>query len=114
MSQFKGTKGPWEMDGNDGSGAVEDRNGKIIATVWSRTGRAVHSSAPDVDRARANANLIAAAPELLDALQNIIWKLNRNEVKEGYRSDITSPAKIDRRDVVIREAKVAIEKALEG
>ena len=41
------------------------------------------------------------------ALENIIWKLNRNEMV----GDNCQPAKIDRDDVVIREAQKAIEKA---
>jgi len=60
-----------------------------------------------------NARLIASAPDLLEALNQIIWKLERKEVSGskfdgGVRCEF---AKIDRNDAVIAEARSAIAKA---
>lgn len=61
---MKHTKGPWHVQDNDGAycmvrGKPEDgHNGQSIAKVWLQ----------DTDFNDANARLIAAAPDLLEAL----------------------------------------------
>ena len=68
------TKGPWELilnyDNNlkgsiKGRHTIKDSDGWNIARIWE--------SAPN---AEANARLIAAAPELLEALRHIEAELN--------------------------------------
>ena len=69
MKEFKGTKGKWEFDDINmkikGSGDIEDRT--VIANV-----------SPEMDYSRgmttqcANAQLIAAAPDLLEALLSLM------------------------------------------
>lgn len=63
-----------------------------------------------------DARLIATAPELLEALKQIVWKLERKEVvgskfDGGVRCEF---AKIDRNDAVIGLAREAIAKATGG
>ena len=48
-----------------------------------------------------HAPLIAAAPSLLEALKQIIWKLNRNEKTPEY----SGPARITRDDITIKNAE---------
>jgi hypothetical protein len=52
------TSGTWRIENEDETGSMVGTNGKTIATVW---------------RSPANARLIAAAPELLAALQEIAF-----------------------------------------
>jgi hypothetical protein len=61
MSEFKGTRGPWSRDGyeffnSDGANIFD-------LTYGSHTG---------INEDEANTNLIAAAPELLEALQEMV------------------------------------------
>ena len=55
------------------------------------------------------ARLIAAAPELLEACKQIVWKLSFNH----RDSDYEGPARIDRNDAVVRMAVAAIVRAEE-
>ena len=59
MSEFKHTPGPWECDGD-----LVHKDGFQIAIVESHY-------EDYVELQQANARLIAAAPELLEALQHI-------------------------------------------
>lgn len=68
MNEFKGTPGPWSLQ-------VEACDQTVALDIMG-CGVCVSSAIPwssdtecDVDKAVANANLIAAAPELLEALQ---------------------------------------------
>ena len=67
MTQFKGTPGPWERgDGNHGGELLvycDDALGSAICDATS------HYNVIDKQTRIANLNLIAAAPELLEALQ---------------------------------------------
>jgi len=66
MSESKFTPGPWTTDGSE---VMTEDYTTHIATAWSDTGvgRCVSRS-----EAIADARLIAAAPELLAALQELI------------------------------------------
>ena len=68
MKQFKGTPGPWVIDANNVGSLwnVDDLKGESIALS--------HQVANDKDWSKRNANtaLIAAAPELLEALQGFV------------------------------------------
>lgn len=69
MSEFKGTPGPWHRD-YAGIGNVWAANCKVADTAnpiqeWR------YRDVPDEERA-ANANLVAAAPDLLEALINLL------------------------------------------
>jgi len=68
MNEFKGSIGPWEHYGPSGyqhsmGGYVESGDGKVCDVSGFDVGS---------DKAKANAKLIAAAPELLEALQDAL------------------------------------------
>ena len=62
--EFKGTKGEWDTDEN----LVVRNNERVnICDSWNMGGE----SFPNIKEAIANAKLIAAAPDLLEALMSI-------------------------------------------
>lgn len=69
------TPGPWslikKMDGFTAVGAQS-----LIARVYSQAFR-------DLENEKANANLIAAAPDLLEALRKAIAELNEIRARDG-------------------------------
>lgn len=83
MENFKGTRGPWVASKSDRSiGPVskdDDQSyGMILPVAWVEfDGKPGHH--------QANANLIAAAPELLEALQESmkIWESSPLDVSEA-------------------------------
>lgn len=71
MEEFKGTPGPWERGGGENGG------GELLVYCNNSLGSAVcdatsHYSVFDKQTRIANLNLMAAAPELLEALQNLV------------------------------------------
>lgn len=71
MKEFKGTSGPWEK-GKNGFGDsmmvyCDDELGSAVADCSVK-----HSMKLTIAERLANAKLIAAAPELLEALQNCL------------------------------------------
>lgn len=75
MEGFKGTPGPWEIKPEEVDKPYIRVRGKMlggrfkIANVVTPVHDGVHYK--EADETRANANLIAAAPELLEALQKV-------------------------------------------
>lgn len=67
MTQFKGTPGPWVVDANavQARWNIDDVNGNSVALT--------HQLPDDKNwqKRDANTHLIAAAPELLEALQKL-------------------------------------------
>lgn len=63
--ETKHTPGPWEVDAIDSTTIQIKAEGAVVAEVASASAFTRLS-----EEQRANARLIAAAPELLDALQN--------------------------------------------
>ena len=63
MNKHKHTEGPWitGTHGSHGEIPIREKNGYLIATVWG----------DDSNNETADAKLIAAAPELLEALREI-------------------------------------------
>lgn len=82
MNNFKGTPGPWQWD-QDG-GALRSKThillcpGNVPGGIDTRDGwgALLGAFAGDDDESEANAKLIAAAPDLLEALQAIIARLD--------------------------------------
>ncbi len=74
MSEFKGTKGPWSVSANT---SVDSELGGFICEAYG--------DSTSFEQDQANAKLIAAAPELLDALQQSmkIWENHRLDVSEA-------------------------------
>jgi len=92
MSEFKGTPGPWFVDG---FGDVND----TLEITENTTCIAACRGVIDIERDRHNANLIAAAPELLEALKKCTKALD-----EISWQSWCGP--------IIDEAELAIDKAL--
>ena len=103
MSEIKPTPGPWEAkptgpwDGWDGW-SVEDATGAVVCDA--------HGSQLD-GRREANARLIAAAPELLEALIELA-----DEVADRF--DLDSPSTNPSIKHAVSSARAAIAKATEG
>ena len=76
MNEFKGTPGPWEIKPEEVDRSyIRIRGTRLggrfkVANVLSPDYDGVHHR--EADETRANAQLIAAAPELLEALQLIM------------------------------------------
>lgn len=75
MEEFEGTKGRWQMT----TSALECDHNSEVATIWgdSEYGEGASliahiDNSPGVEKALANAKLINAAPQLLEALQKVI------------------------------------------
>lgn len=89
MKEFKGTPGPWT--GKDVGICRQDRAGLQLGFIMTHDENRVAECA-------ANAHLIAAAPDLLEALQQLLEDVcSNNDSVLGYRVD---------------EARAAISKAL--
>ena len=72
MSQQKHTPGPWHIDFDDCEADIHSGFGMVAKTMG-------HGKEQD-DEGRANARLIAAAPELLEALEALVNDFGR----DGY------------------------------
>ena len=95
MKEFKGTPGPWCVHDNGVFYDIQTHSGINIGDICASQ----HTFDDGVHNglvATANAHLVAAAPELLSALQNI--------VNYHFGKTATAPAYL--------EAKAAIAKAL--
>jgi len=80
MIKFKHTPGPWEVNIYNGHHVISPKNGRTIASC-------------NIPNHKANAHLIAAAPEMLEALIEI-WKYH-----------------LENREAMPWEIKAIIEKA---
>lgn len=108
MQEFKGTPGPWFY-----SGKHEECKVRYVGTSTERdplTEVAVIFTG-EPEEIQANANLIAAAPELLEALQLIIKDLR---IRAKVRGDIDDDGTVvlDIGSGVLMKANDAIAKAL--
>ncbi len=97
MNRFKGTPAPWLTDRNNThAGQIATVHGcenKSWIEIWS-------TDWPESESVQeANANLIAAAPELLEAL----IEMQRNGQKQGWR---------DKYESSMEKTRLAISKAL--
>lgn len=93
MEKFKGTQGPW----------VLDKDNEVTSNGFREWTSVRNQSYEDVcalywhERSEINANLIAAAPDLLEALQDVLYEISTTrEVHDG----------------TIRQADAAISRAL--
>lgn len=85
MENFKGTPGPWVAHDDEESMAtsvIMNDFGDILCVV----GTYMTSFEEDY----ANANLIAAAPELLEALQRMVSKSHKQNWNDAYPEELQS------------------------
>lgn len=68
----KHTPGPWKKVFASNNFEVQNSIGKCVADAWS------YDIDEDQDQMTANANLIAAAPDLLEALEAVYMMSTRN------------------------------------
>ena len=104
MSNTKHTPGPWANDPN-GTGAVGDistADGELCVAQAQQTSP---SGRPDPAR-DANARLIAAAPELLEALKKIV-ECERKRAKDLQHRKAWLPLKFSEERISAAEAAVA-------
>lgn len=91
MSELKHTPGPWSLQ--DSHNTVVGSEGEIIAHVYycPDDPQAIWS---EKDRSLPNARLIAAAPELLEALEDLLAATEREaqlfhqDLEEGIPDDV--------------------------
>jgi hypothetical protein len=85
------TPGPWRTDRNDiHSGQISVVHhcvGNDWVEVWSPD-----ATAADEKEMEANARLIAAAPELLEALESMVEMVEMNGFGKAYAMDISRAA----------------------
>lgn len=96
MNEFKGTPGPWEIKPEE----VDRPYIRIRGTRLGRRFKVANVLSPDydgvhhreADETRANARLIAAAPELLEALTTTLDEIGHwlSQQKPGLKEKIDS------------------------
>lgn len=99
MAESKFTPGPWEVTENKWCGHHNCPHGHITLMVVDAKGLPLHTWEADygLEEARANARLIASAPDLLHALKRLLHE--------------TSDGQAPCHQGVVDEARAAIAKA---
>lgn len=94
MSKSKHTPGPWESKAFTNVSRNEDRvhirgaNKRIVAAITNHPGECASLDENVSDEDKANARLIACAPELLQALRNIIDSAPIRGLPRALENDI--------------------------
>lgn len=106
MSEFKGTPGPWHWNSDDG--LWSEKNGEVLVASDDNKPYGMHSAIIehhyDPEIKKANKTLIEAAPELLEALRDLLIAAENigGEHVEG----------MTHLDETLQAARAAIAKAL--
>ena len=95
MNGAKFTPGPWTFDWEDDNrtwAIVKSPTGKIVANVNTESGPDIAPLVSDKMPAQANAQLIASAPDLLDAAQTALECLEGGGFGKAYAEDVLRAA----------------------
>lgn len=90
MTQFKGTPGPWYCESNSRAigPLIQDDDDQCFHMIEHV---AYVEYQPNEDIQHSNARLIAAAPELLEALQNLMLSYSDFRERTGGNGDPQNP-----------------------
>ena len=117
MKEFKGTKGHWEVAPNIFGEPIVYSTDELLKEKFKVSKVLILGADPREGAIHANAKLIAAAPELLEALCQLHKFLTNPDyaAKKDAESLRYTDGNIDfLNDVLITNAESAIKKALEG
>jgi hypothetical protein len=94
-SKAKHTPGPWELGHELGEGfsivrEIAPHSGQLLVVATSGTQKKFMGHQIDRETAQANARLIAAAPELLEACKRLLIAHTANIQAQGYEFDAWS------------------------
>jgi hypothetical protein len=92
MHMNKHTPGPWQVEPNPFESAP------MVSTENRTIAKVLYWGGSEDGEVNANAHLIAAAPELLEALEDILWSLDHLDLheiadKKNSLSDVIAKAK---------------------
>ncbi len=82
------TPGPWTFDANELGGSYPIYPPDSYLTPWIAEAKGPHVGPNNLDEVLANARLIAAAPELLEALQGLTEIIGLTAIKHESQRDI--------------------------
>lgn len=82
MKEFKGTHGPWNYCADEPDWVTDSNDNIAVARVTRYNA--------DAEAQHANAKLIAASPELLDALQKMLSKAYKQNWNDAYPEELKS------------------------
>jgi hypothetical protein len=108
----KHTPGPWVFEYRDGKHPLNDCNGSRIDGLWAINGEFILGDVTGWDGGyfgpnKANARLIAAAPDLLEALEKLLAMFDAEIQKNEYDGISMLEARLAEADF----ARAAIAKA---
>lgn len=121
MGKPKHTPGPWhwvrsdDCNDDDEPGRLDDEHGIVLSAIESRTRHAYSQGNPIVECDPANAQLIASAPALLEALEANCKALDEFLFAIGCMYDSDFPPAVGQlyqsNHKALREARAALAKA---
>lgn len=106
MNEFKGTPGPWRVVTFQNNDEIHSAEGKCLADSWS------YDIGSDCAVSLANAQVMAAAPELLSDLKEAAQLLRNYEKLHREKGTEDGTIKADRNRAWAEQFEATIAKAL--